>query len=163
VAPRPLRVLDVATGAGDLPLALGERFRRAGLAAEVSGCDISPVALAHARRRAAEAGAAARVFQADALSGPLPGPYDALFCSLFLHHLEEADAVTLLGRMRDAAQQLVLVNDLERGRLGYLLAWLGARLLTRCRVVHVDAPRSVENAFTRQEAVALAERAGLAG
>ena len=37
------------------------------------------------------------------------------------------------------------------------------RLVTRCDVVHVDGPRSVEGAFTPAEALALAEAAGLRG
>ena len=44
---------------------------------------------------------------------------------------------------------------------GLLLAWLGTRLLTRSPVVHVDSLRSVRAAFTRDEAAALATRAGL--
>jgi hypothetical protein len=84
-------------------------------------------------------------------------------CSLFLHHLDEPQAVELLRRMSESARHLVLVNDLIRGRLGYALAWLGTRLLTRSRVVHVDGPLSVEGAFTRAEALELAERAGLHG
>src|SRR5437879_6346436 len=54
---RPLRVLDVATGAGDLPVRLWQRARRAGLALEIDGCDVSPRAVAYAAGRAGEAGA----------------------------------------------------------------------------------------------------------
>src|SRR5262249_5940057 len=92
---------------------------------------------------------------------PLPGGYDAVICSLFLHHLEETEAVILLRRMADAAGHLVLVNDLARYRWGYLLAYFGTRLLSRCRVVHIDGPRSVEGAFGVAEVRSLAERAGL--
>jgi hypothetical protein len=56
---------------------------------------------------------------------------------------------------------MVIVSDLDRSRLGLLLAWLGTRLLTRSPVVHVDSLRSVRAAFTRDEAAALATRAGL--
>jgi len=65
--------------------------------------------------------------------------------------------------MRDAARHLVVVSDLRRTRLGYLFAWVGCRLLSRSRVFHVDGTRSVEAAFTMDEARRLAERAGLAG
>ena len=88
----------------------------------MEGCDISPVALEDARQRAAAAGAAIRFFEYDALNGPTLSGYDAVVCSLFLHHLDEPDAVQLLRRMADTASQLVLVNDLERGWLGLLAA-----------------------------------------
>ena len=35
------------------------------------------------------------------------------------------------------------------------------RILTRCYVVHVDGPMSVEGAFTSDEAVSIATQAGL--
>jgi SAM-dependent methyltransferase len=163
VAPHVPRILDVATGGGDIPIRLWRRARRAGLDLYLEGCDISPVALEHARARAAAVGVPIRFFEYDALSGPRLTGYDAIMCSLFLHHQDEDWAITLLRRMADMAERLVLVNDLERGWTGWLAAHLVSRLLTTSPVVHVDGPRSVEGAFTRAEARALAERAGLSG
>src|SRR5260370_7863554 len=42
--PRPLRVLDLATGAGDIPIRLWHKAQRAGLNLELAGCDRSPLA-----------------------------------------------------------------------------------------------------------------------
>jgi ubiquinone/menaquinone biosynthesis C-methylase UbiE len=163
VAPRPPRILDVATGGGDVPIRLWRRARRAGLDLHLEGCDINPIALEHARTAAARAGAPLRFFEHDALSGPPPANYDAVMCSLFLHHLDEEQAIAFLRRMAEMAGRLVLVNDLERSGTGLLLAHVAGRLLTTSDVVHVDGPRSVEAAFTRAEALSLAERAGLHG
>jgi len=160
--PGPLRVLDLATGGGDVPIRLWQQARRAGLDLTMAGCDRSPVAIAHAQRRAAAQQAAVEFFTLDALADPLPAGYDVLTCSLFLHHLEAADAVELLRRMAQAAPR-VLINDLCRTRTGYALAWLGTRVLSRSHVTHVDGPLSVAGAFTPAEAQALAAQAGLAG
>ncbi len=160
---RPLRVLDVATGAGDMPLRLWRLARARGLDWQVEGCDRSPVAVEHARRRAAQAGAGISFFVHDALAGPLPGTPDAVTCSLFLHHLADDEAVDLLRRMASSGARLVLVDDLARGLAGLALAHVATRLLTTSRVVHFDGPRSVEAAFTPAEALALASRAGLDG
>ena len=46
----PLRVLDIATGAGDVPIQLWHRARRAGLPLEVDGCDQSPRAIEYAKK-----------------------------------------------------------------------------------------------------------------
>ena len=154
---RPVRVLDVATGSGDVPLALARRAGRGGLPVEVAGCDISPTAVAAATARGVTA------FVHDVLRDPLPGGYDVVTCSLFLHHLSDDDAVTLLGRMKDAAGSLILVNDLSRSRFSYLATWAACHLLTRSPVVRFDGPASVRSAYTPAEALALAERAGLTG
>jgi 2-polyprenyl-3-methyl-5-hydroxy-6-metoxy-1,4-benzoquinol methylase len=163
VTPRPLRVLDLATGGGDIPIQLFHRACRESLPVVLEACDRSEQALEHAREQARRYRADVRFFAWDALAGPLPCSYDAVVSSLFLHHLGEDEAVVVLRHMAGAARQMVLVNDLRRGRLGWLLAWLGTRLLTRSPVVHTDGPLSVAAAFTCDEARELAARAGLDG
>src|SRR5258708_4945505 len=49
---RPLRILDVACGGGDVAIGLAKRAARAGLKVQVDGCDINPVAVEHARASA---------------------------------------------------------------------------------------------------------------
>ena len=166
VAPRsgrPLRILDLACGGGHVVLGLVRRGVREGVEIEACGVDRSPLALDYARTRAARAGVRRVTFAPlDVARQPLPGAFDVVLCSLFLHHLGDEAAETLLRRMRDAARQLVVVSDLRRTPLGYLFAWAGCRLLSRSRVFHVDGARSVEAAFTMDEVRRLAGRAGLA-
>jgi 2-polyprenyl-3-methyl-5-hydroxy-6-metoxy-1,4-benzoquinol methylase len=159
---RDLRLLDVATGGGDIPIALWRRARGAGLNLEISGGDISPTALDVARRRAEMAGADVKFFRLDVGRDGIPEGFDVLTCSLFLHHLSDGKALLMLRQMGHAARRLVLINDLRRCRLGLVLAWTAARVLTTSAVVRVDAPRSVEAAFTLEEVRALAAEAGLA-
>jgi 2-polyprenyl-3-methyl-5-hydroxy-6-metoxy-1,4-benzoquinol methylase len=162
-AGRPLRVLDIASGGGDVPIRLWRRSEQAGLRLEMHAADRSATAVEHAKENAARARATVEFFRLDALCDELPGGFDVLTSSLFLHHLGEDEALTLLRRMGHAAGRMVLVSDLIRCRLGYLAAWIGTRVLSRSPVVHTDGPRSVEAAFTPAEALALAERAGLSG
>lgn len=160
---QPIRVLDVATGAGDVPIALVNRARRAGFSLQFDACDVSEDALAFADRRSERAGTPMRLFRCDVLAEDLPPGYDAVISSLFLHHVDDPQAVTVLARMARSATALVLVNDLQRGRTGWWLAYWGTRALSRSEIVHSDGPRSVERAFTVAEARALADKAGLDG
>jgi hypothetical protein len=65
--------------------------------------------------------------------------------------------------MAQAARRLIVVNDLSRSRLGYFVAQVACRTITRSDVVRVDGPRSVAAAFRPCEARRLAQRAGLPG
>jgi 2-polyprenyl-3-methyl-5-hydroxy-6-metoxy-1,4-benzoquinol methylase len=158
---QPLRVLDVACGAGDLCIALHQRAARRGLSLHLEGADISSQALEYARKRAEVSSAEVHFFQQDVLAGDLRSKYDVVFSSLFLHHLNEEQAVNLLKGMARAARKLLLISDLARSRLGWAAAYLVTRLVTTSDVVHTDGPRSVEGAFTPEEALDLASRAGL--
>ena len=157
----PLRVLDIASGGGDIPIRLWHKARRAGLELSIDGCDKSPTAIEHAVRRAKERETDVKFFRLDVLAEPIPAGYDVLTCSLFLHHLEDSEAIELLRRMAAAARRMVLVNDLVRSKIGYVAAYVGTRLLSTSRVTHVDGPLSVAGAYTPEEALELARQAGL--
>lgn len=160
---RPLRVLDIATGAGDIPLRLWRRAQRSNVRLDISACDISATALGYARRRSGAAGAPLRFFALDALRDDLPDDFDVVTSSLFLHHLDEHEASSFLRRLGAAARQAVLVNDLVRSPTGYVLAWLATRFLTGSWVARIDGPLSIRGAFTCAEVAALARAAGLDG
>jgi SAM-dependent methyltransferase len=160
---RPLRVLDVASGAGDTALRLWRRARRRDLPIEIVGVDISDKANRYAEQRARACGAPLEFRSLDALADPLPTDFDVITSSLFLHHLQHAQAELLLKKMSAAARRLVLVQDLRRTTAGFCMAYGAARLLSRSNVVHTDAVLSVRAAFTVEEARELASAAGLAG
>jgi SAM-dependent methyltransferase len=156
---RPIRLLDVATGSGDVPAALAARARKGGVALTITGCDFSQFAIDEARSAHPEI----EFFVHDAIQHRLSLGYDVVTCSLFLHHFDVDEAGTLLANLKHAARHLVLVNDLNRTRTGFVSVWLASRFLTRSKVVRFDGPASVRSALTPAEAVALAERAGLSG
>jgi SAM-dependent methyltransferase len=157
------RVLDAACGGGDVAVRLWRHARRAGVALHVEGCDISGRAVDFARQHAASRGADVRFIRHDVIGDGLPGGYDVIVTSLFLHHLDDGQALRFLGQASRAAGRLLLVNDLRRSRAGYAMAVAGTRLLSRSGVVHADGPQSVRAAFTVPEARELSRQAGLEG
>ncbi len=159
---RELRLLDVACGGGDVAIAIKERAERAAMEVRVEACDRSPVALGFARENARRRGVEIEFFQHDVTAGALPGGFDLVCSSLFLHHLSDGESVRLLRGMAEAGRAL-LVQDLLRTRLGYLMAMAAVRTLSRSRIVRVDGPRSVRAAFSLEEVGSLAREAQLEG
>lgn len=153
-------LLDVACGGGDVAIALARRARRHGLDLEVQGCDFSDIALEHAARAAGSAGVTVKFFRADVTVDALPQHYTFITCTLFLHHLTDARIPALLRKLAGSTDHL-LVSDLIRSPTGYLLAWIGTRLLSGSPVVHEDGLRSVRAALSLAEARALAREADL--
>lgn len=144
----PVRLLDLATGSGDLPVRLDRWLSRTrpGLERCWHGVDISEHALERARDRAKAASVAFEGSRADVLREDLPA-CDIAMCSLFLHHLDDQQAATAIRRLHEAARIGVILGDLRRTRLGLVLASGAARLFTRSPIVHADAPASVRAAF----------------
>ena len=159
---RPTRILDLATGGGDLPVYLGVKAQRLGIPIELTGIDRSSTALASARALADRSGIDVKWDYLDVTRDAIP-PADWITCSLFLHHLPDDQVVALIRSMAAAASKGIVVNDLERSYLNRGLVWLGSRLVSRSPVVHRDSDRSVCAGFTMEEITRLLESAGLDG
>lgn len=162
-APR-LSVLDVGGGRGDLPLRLQEWARRGGGGWRMVVLDRHPLLTRMAGRWVREGKKGAEVVRGDALRIPFrDDTFDVVTCNLVLHHFRDEDAVQVLREMGRVARRRVVVNDLERHRVHYLaVRLLSATLWRRDPITRTDAPRSVLQAFTREELADLARKAGLA-
>lgn len=166
---RPIRILDLACGGGDVTLAVSQQLLAAGMPVAVEGWDRSETAISYAAQRSIEritnrygtSTRHVRFYQHDVLNLDRDSEFDVVMCTLFMHHLPTETAVQLLTKMHRAARQLVLVDDLRRTRVGYRLAQLGCHLLTRSSIVHVDGPLSVRAAFTESELRNLSQQAHL--
>ncbi|GIP38396.1 demethylmenaquinone methyltransferase [Paenibacillus sp. J31TS4] len=157
----PVRVLDVATGIADVPLALQAWGSRRRLDLSLVGIDLHPQMVAVARKRTAERPGIV-IEQADARSLPYPdGSFDAAICNLALHHLDEPGAVQLLRELTRVTRRGWVVADLERRPAAYWSARLLARLVWRNPLTRHDGPLSVQRAFTRPEAEAIVREAGV--
>ena len=159
-----IRVLDVGTGAADIPLALIDRGRANGRLVRITGVDNRPEVLeaaAVADPRVTATGELA-LHVADGRSLPFPDDaFEIAHASLLVHHLEPDVARVLLAEMARVARLGVVVNDLVRGRRALLGAWLLSRLGTRNRLTRYDAPLSVRRAYSVAELTALLAAAGL--
>ena len=156
---QPLRVLDIASGSGDLPIDWAVRAAKQQLPIEITALDISEVAVAQQLRRAKAANVKINAVQADCLTESLPTEHHVVTSSLFMHHLDPPDVITLLAAMHKAATKRVVICDLERSRLNLGLVKIGAHALTRSHVVHTDAALSVHGAYTIDEFTDLIDRA----
>ena len=157
-----LRILDVASGSGDLPIQWLRWSKRDGLDLDVCALDVSQTAIDEQQRRATHANVRLRSIRLDCFHDQLPDGFDMVTNSLFMHHLDNTRAIELMRSMMRAARIGVLVCDLERTRLNLRLVNLAARLLSRSMIVHHDADRSVRAAYRIREFAELATAASSA-
>lgn len=156
---RSLRILDVASGAGDVPVYWARHAKKDGCRFDLTLTDIREVAVEEQQRRAKAAGVSVTSIVHDCLSSALPAGFDVVTSSLFFHHLENHQVFCLLQSMQAATDGAILLSDLCRSRTNLLLVNFAASVLTRSPVVHHDASASVRAAFTAEEFKRIAEDA----
>ncbi len=157
----PVTILDLATGCGDIPLAISRWAKRRNQPVCIVASDVSPSILELAREYTAGI-PDITIERYDARSVPLPDTsFDVVLCSLSLHHFSPVDAVQVLHQMDRLARRGFILNDLHRSRLGFGAAWIASRLTTRNRLTRNDAPLSVRRAYTPAELDGLLRHAGI--
>ncbi len=157
----PVEILDLATGSGDIPLAIAGWAARGGYPLRLTVTDLSPQILTQARRTLA--GVPGVTFTVcDAREVPLPErSFDIVLCSLSLHHFTPGEAVRVLREMERLSRSGFILNDIRRSAAGYVAAWVTSRVATRNRLTRHDMPLSVLRAYTPDELRALLREAAI--
>ncbi|MGI8546549.1 MAG: methyltransferase domain-containing protein [Gemmatimonadaceae bacterium] len=147
--PRSATLLDVGTGAGDVPRDAQRAAHRHGIALRTIGLDSE---LVLARKASAHV---SHAMCASGLGLPLADrSVDVAMCSQTLHHFRDAAAVTLLREMNRVARVAVVVSDLRRSWLAVSGFWLSSFPLGFHPVTRHDGVLSVMRGFTPEEMAA---------
>jgi len=160
---RLITVLDVGTGAGDIPRELVRWARRQGRRIRIFALDRDAATLQIAATLVRDYPEIS-FLRGDALSLPIrEGAVDLTISAMTLHHLEPDAGARYLAEMDRAARVGFVVNDLVRSRLAYWVVWLITRFITRGAISRHDGPLSVRRSYTPGEVSGLCEQAGLKG
>lgn len=136
-------LLEVASGFGEIPKAIGEQLAHKGITLDVLCLDRLHSHLPKGERRCAVV--------ADALALPFRNhSFDLVSCSLFAHHLDPADLARFVDEASRVSRCAVLINDLVRHPLHLALVYAGFPLM-RSYVSRVDGVASVKRAYVPGE------------
>jgi 2-polyprenyl-3-methyl-5-hydroxy-6-metoxy-1,4-benzoquinol methylase len=152
------RIVDLATGSGDIPRLIVDYAQEIGAKVEVDALDRQSATLEIARRLSGNYPEISYI-DANILEWQPAEPYDIALCSLALHHFSDEDAVCLLRRCRELSQKFVLVSDLRRGLLATIGVYLLTALIFREPMTRYDGRLSAARAFSFAELDDLVGRA----
>jgi 2-polyprenyl-3-methyl-5-hydroxy-6-metoxy-1,4-benzoquinol methylase len=153
-----VRIVDLATGSGDIPRLIVDYAQKIGAKVEVDALDRQPATLEIARNLSGNYPEISYV-EANILEWRPAEPYEIVLCSLALHHFSDDDAVRLLRRCRELSRKYVLVSDLRRGLLATIGVYLLTALIFREPMTRYDGRVSAARAFSVAELDELAGRA----
>jgi SAM-dependent methyltransferase len=86
-------------------------------------------------------------------------PIDIIHCSLFCHHLKDAELDELLSYIKRFVKTGFVINDLVRNRIAYYGVRMITNLLNGSKLSKNDGPISVLRAFRRKELDILIQKA----
>jgi 2-polyprenyl-3-methyl-5-hydroxy-6-metoxy-1,4-benzoquinol methylase len=153
-----VRMVDLATGSGDIPRLVVDYARRAKADVKVEAIDRQSATLEIAKSLSVDYPEI--LFCEGNILEWQAEPCDIVLCSLALHHFSEDDAVRLLKRCRELSRGFVLVSDLRRGLLASIGVYLLTALIFREPMTRNDGRVSAARAFSFRELRELAQRAG---
>jgi 2-polyprenyl-3-methyl-5-hydroxy-6-metoxy-1,4-benzoquinol methylase len=141
-----LTLLDVGTGAGDIPALARRVAMHSGVRLETVGVELTPALAAASTARGGHA------IAADARTLPLAdASVDVVTCSQVLHHFEAADAAMLLAEMTRVARIRVIVADIRRTWAAAIGLWAASWALGFHPVSRHDGVLSVLRGFRAHE------------
>ncbi len=156
-AGRVLRVLDVATGSADVPVAVARWAKRRGIAVMCVGIDLHQSTLDYATQNTSTI---IPLVRGDALRLPFgDGAFDIVMTSMFTHHLPDNLVVAVLREMDRAATHGIILADLLRNKRAY--GWITLFTMFSDPMVRHDARVSVKQAFTIAEITELLQDADI--
>jgi 2-polyprenyl-3-methyl-5-hydroxy-6-metoxy-1,4-benzoquinol methylase len=152
------RVLDLATGSGDIPRLIVDFARANDVRLRVDAIDQQSSTLQIASDLSSNYPEITYT-SADLFKWNPAEPYDIVLCSLALHHFSEDDAVQILQKCANWSRGAVLVADLGRARWLSLAVHLVTTIVYREPMTKFDARLSAARAFSFHEMAELARRA----
>jgi SAM-dependent methyltransferase len=160
-ADRPLSVLDVGFGQGDMLRAIWRWAQRRNLAVALEGIDLNPLSEL-AAREATPREMNIRFRTGDVFSLPSERRVDVIISSLVTHHLTDAQIVAFIRLMEAQTNSGWFINDLHRHALSYQVFRAWAALAGWHRFVRHDGPVSIARSFRRADWVRYLAEAGVA-
>jgi SAM-dependent methyltransferase len=151
-------LLDLGTGAGDLPRVAERWGSKRGIRIKPVGLELSRPAATLARH------AGLGVIVGCAGTPPIRDKsVDVVLVSQVAHHLSPASVVRLFHTCDRLARRAVIIADLRRHALAISGFRLGSRLLRFDGITVADGVTSIRRGFSRSELLGLMTRAGVRG
>jgi SAM-dependent methyltransferase len=157
---RPIEIVDIGCGYGDLLRQIAVWGRRRNIALSLTGVDLNP----YSRSVAVEAtdpSLGIRWVTKDAFAHDPPTGVDVVVSSLFTHHLTNERIIEFIQWMEEHARLGWFINDLHRHPLPHhVFAWF-AELAALHPFVRHDGPVSIARAFVTADWERLLAGAGI--
>ncbi len=147
--PGPIKIVDVGCGGGDNLIYLAQKLRKAGHIARLIGIDASASAVSFSREVTREF-PEIEILHMNVFSEEFARlDADIYTFNLVLHHFKNQDIKNIFKHCNKGAY--LLINDLQRNRIAYVLFGLVTFLIGFSRIGRHDGLLSIKKSFSRSD------------
>ncbi len=150
-------IIDVGCGDGSMMRKLSLSLRARGVSHTIIGIDLKQDILDIAARKSKDF-PELRFQKSDILKADSELSCDIIINTLTLHHFKEENLMLFLNTFVRLAEIGVVINDLQRSKLAYLLFRAFSFFLLKTDVAKHDGLVSITRGFRKKELVALSEK-----
>lgn len=147
---KPIRIVDLGCGNGDMLRQLQRFGAKSGYQFELTGIDANRDSIAYAEELSASMANVSfktlNIFSKEFEELE----YDIAIATLFMHHFSDGEITKLVSDIKNKSRMGVLVNDLHRSEMAYALFWV-LSLFFRNKVARNDGLVSIRKAFRRSD------------
>lgn len=153
----PVSIIDLGCGNGDMLRALAKWGQENNYTFQLRGVDANQATIDYAVQLS-KSYPEISYEKTDVLLNNFPSTeYDITLCTLFLHHFEDDTAQNLLSKIHEKSRLGVVINDLHRSKLAYIL-FLLVTLFISNRMVKNDGLISILRGFKRKDLEAFSNK-----
>lgn len=146
-----INLLDLGTGGGDALRYLAKKSRNSRQEFSFLGWDANQATLAYATKMSKAyrniAYQKVNILDPDTTYQGI----DIVTCALFLHHFSDEEILALISQLKSDGVQYLIINDLQRHWLPYILFMLVSKVLRFSKMAHHDGLLSIRKGFKKQE------------
>jgi len=154
-------VLDVGAGSGELLRVAADWARNNNKRARLVGLELNARSASAIREESQQFSEIAAI-RGDAFRLPFADEeFDYAICSLFTHHFQDEQVITLLRELSRVARRRIFVIDLHRHAIAYYFYTTVGHLFLHNRLIREDGALSILRSFKPNELIKLAQLAGL--
>jgi 2-polyprenyl-3-methyl-5-hydroxy-6-metoxy-1,4-benzoquinol methylase len=147
----PYHIADLGCGSGETLKYIARWAKSQGYTVKLTGIDINKDAielLNHKCKGYSEITGMVSDYKSFLLSAK---NVDIVYCSLFCHHLTDAELAELIRLMKTKARVGFVINDLRRTWLAWFSVRIFTTVLNGSKLARHDGPVSVLRGFTQEE------------
>ncbi len=158
---RPLCIIDLGCGGGDLALAVAKSLHQQKIKFTITGIDGNANTLAYARKNCA-AFNQINFLQADILKSQFSiQPCDILISSHFMYHFTAEALVDLLKNNLSVISTAIIFSELKRNQFAMRLFKFSSFLMPISKLAKEDGLQAIKRSFSKKEWLTILKQAGI--